>query len=143
MDASQRQKQTRPTGFRDRREKRPQIPPFRVGMRPGGRGFRQVTAVRPRGALERSGEIQHGRVETIAGDADRTNAGKAGIKGERKGLRQIRGGDTLLGARGEVRSLLHNTLGSVIKTIAMAIRASGRALGNDGFAPFAHLVIVW
>ena len=63
-------------------------------------------------------------------------------KKESEGLRQIRSGDTLLGARGEVRSLFHNTLGSVIKAITMAIWASGRALGDDGLTPFAHLIVV-
>jgi hypothetical protein len=39
-------------------------------------------------------------------------------------------------------SLFHNTLGSLIKAIAMAIWASGRSLGDDGLTPFAHLVVV-
>jgi hypothetical protein len=63
-------------------------------------------------------------------------------KKESEGLRQIRSGDTLLGARGEVSSLFHNTLGSVIKAIAMAIRASGCTFRDDGLATLTHLVVV-
>jgi len=48
----------------------------------------------------------------------------------------------LLGAGGEMGGLFHNTFWRYIKTIAMAIRASGCAFSHDRFAPFANLVVV-